>query len=341
MTIIYASPVDAFLGQSGRVLALGHAISRRTDPTRELVGESFVIQRPTSRCIVTPNRNNNIAAAAAEAVWMLAGRDDIRFLAPYLPRAASFSDDGLTWRGAYGPRLRHSFGVDQLDRVRSLLLEDRFSRRAVASLFDPRCDYDDTKDVPCNNWLQFMCVDDALEMYISARSIDLVWGFSGIDAFQWSVLQELMASWVGLPVGRQHWFIGSCHIYQRHLDRVQQILAAAQPTVSDRRAIPYAGTWESLADDLQAWFTVEDLLRYGGDVSCTEIESLVSEPLLRSFAVCVAGFWDLRHARPIEKRLDWLAETAWARALEQLASWLTPIENHSGGHAVRDEVGQG
>jgi thymidylate synthase len=55
---------------------------------------------------VLPGRNNNVFAQLAETAWVLAGRNDLAFLGHYLPRVADFSDDGRTWRGAYGPRIR-------------------------------------------------------------------------------------------------------------------------------------------------------------------------------------------------------------------------------------------
>jgi len=322
MPTTYLRPVDAFLGQTERILRRGHLVTRRTDPSWELVAESFTIEQPLDRCIATPHRNNNIAATIAETLWVLAGRNDIAFLAPYLPRASDYSDDGETWRGGYGPRLRHHFHGDQVDRVRQLLLEDLMTRRAVVSLFDPAVDYQPSKDVPCNNWLQFICIDDRLDLSITARSLDLMWGFSGINAFEWSVLHELMASWVGLQVGHQHWFVGSCHLYDRHHERAQKIVANAVEQPPDQRRIAYHGSWNSLETDLHAWFGVEDQLRSGHDLSCPEITSVVKEPLLQSFAVCVAGYWDIRNGRSASGRIEWLAGTDLARALAHVASWI-------------------
>ena len=183
MGIEYGTAREAFLGEISRVLEGGREITRRTDPTRELVGESFAIMDPLQRCIVVRHRNNNVAASIAEALWTIAGRDDLAFIEPYLPRAADYSDDGVTWRGAYGPRLRSHFGVDQLDEARRLLLHDSHTRRAAMSLFDPGSDYADvdTKDVPCNNWLHFLRVQDRLDLSVAVRSLDLMWGFSGVD----------------------------------------------------------------------------------------------------------------------------------------------------------------
>ncbi|MFT4295936.1 MAG: thymidylate synthase [Micropruina sp.] len=319
----YDTARSAFLGQISRVLEEGRVITRRTDATRELSGESFTIKDPAQRCIVSPHRNSNVAASIAESLWTLAGREDLHFIEPYLPRAAKFSDDGLTWRGAYGPRLRHHFGVDQLDEARRLLLYDSHTRRTAMSLFDPGCDYADldTKDVPCNNWLHFLRVDDRLDLSIAVRSLDLMWGFSGVDSFLWSLVHELMAAWVGLKVGHQHWFVGSCHVYEIHLSRVERILAAATGPNEPTRRIRYSGNWSGLESDLAAFFDVEMALRSGVDVPCREVEGRIPEALICTLTICVAAFWDMRYGRRIDHRLAWLSGTEFVPAIRQLATW--------------------
>jgi len=104
-----------------------------------------------------------------------------------------------TWRGAYGPRLRNWFGVDQVAAVFQLLRADHASRRAVINLFDPSRDFAQSKDVPCNNWLHFLIRDGHLVLNVVTRSNDIMWGFSGINTFEWSVLHEMMAFWLGVP----------------------------------------------------------------------------------------------------------------------------------------------
>jgi thymidylate synthase len=326
MSIEYATAREAFLGEISRVYRAGRAVTRRTDPTTELPGESFTITDPAQRCIVVPHRNNNVSASIAEALWTVAGRDDVAFIEPYLPRAADFSDDGTTWRGAYGPRIRSHFRVDQLDEARQLLLHDSLTRRAVVSLFDPSCDYEDmsTKDVPCNNWLHFLRVGDCLDLSIAVRSLDLIWGFSGSDSFLWSIVHELMASWVGLKVGRQHWFVGSCHVYESHLGRVTRILADPPTLTEPERRVRYSGTWSSFEPDLAAFFDVERALRSGLDLPCSEVQRLIPETLFCTLAVCIAAFWDLQHRRSIDRRLEWLSGTEFADAVAHLSTWFRP-----------------
>src|SRR6185437_6210665 len=88
------------------VVDQGSNVVVRDRATRELVGRLTTIERPLERYLFLPKRHNDVFAQFAETMWVLAGRDDVAWLARYLPRASDYSDDGYTWHGAYGPRLR-------------------------------------------------------------------------------------------------------------------------------------------------------------------------------------------------------------------------------------------
>ena len=177
-------------------------------------------------------------ASIAESMWVIAGRNDLDYLSAYLPRAVEYSDDGRTWRAGYGPRLRNWNGVDQLAEVVSILRADVSSRRAVAAIYDPDRDFVQSKDIPCNNWLHFLVRDGLVDLHIAARSTDIWWGFSGINAFEWTLLLEMVAFWLGQEPGRLVFFTSSMHLYERHFDRARQILGQH----SDAQIDPHVGT---------------------------------------------------------------------------------------------------
>jgi thymidylate synthase len=216
---------DAFIHLAHYVMTTGQIVqSRQGVKVRELTGVTVEILNPLQRVICLPHRNNNIFATVAETLWVLGGRNDMAFLSHYLPRAVDYSDDGKTWRGGYGPRLRNWNGIDQIEEIIVLLKEDPLSRRAVISLFDPNTDFENSKDIPCNNWLQFLIRDGKLHMHVTQRSCDILWGFSGINTFEWSVLQECISKILGVDVGPVKWFIGSAHIYENVWERLDSII---------------------------------------------------------------------------------------------------------------------
>jgi thymidylate synthase len=205
----------------------------RAGKTHELLFQTITINLPQQRCFVLPHRNDNIFAKIAETLWVLNGRNDVKFLSRYLPRAIDYSDDGKTWRAGYGTRMRgwFSYGkiTDQLLNVINKLAKDRYTRQAVISLWDPVRDYVESKDIPCNNWLHFIIRKtyggvDELHLNIAQRSSDILWGFSGINTFEFSVLHMLVANFLGCRVGTLNYNITSLHIYEKHWKRLHDIV---------------------------------------------------------------------------------------------------------------------
>lgn len=303
----YRDTATAFIDLLGRINSSSNLAAPRSQRTRELVGVGFSIEKPTERFIVTPHRVNNPIAMVAETIWVLAGRNDLEFLSHYLPRANDFSDDGLTWRGGYGPRIRNWNGVDQVTECLNLLRKDRDSRRAAMAIFDPDRDFIESRDIPCNNWLHWLIRDNQLLLAVSVRSNDLIWGFSGINTFEWSVLQEIMAYWLGASVGKQTWLIGSLHLYERHWQRADQILGAASksPGIYDRVTRPLAFTTPAneFPALLASWFHLEEKIRNSPrEITDSDLQAF-PDPLFRAFLILIRAYWLAKDGAALEVSL--------------------------------------
>lgn len=268
------------------LLKEGDEVPSRAGLTKEFPHVGITLREPRRRELLVAHRRPNIAAQIAETAWVLAGRDDVAWLKNYLPRAADFSDDGLTWRAAYGPRLR-----DQLDYVVDILTRDPMTRQAVIALWYPNVDSQPGKDIACNNWLHFLYRNDALHLHVGIRSNDIIWGWSGINTFEWSVLLEVVARLVDLPMGSIHYSVSSEHIYEQHWERARQIVEAPQDPHEDLMLSPAFGDVRSLEDlDLlfDSWFELEGKLRKGRPAP--EIASF-PEPMLRSWLYILEWWW--------------------------------------------------
>lgn len=260
----------------------GEIIDVRGQRVRELRNRLTVISRPRERCLFLPHRGNDVIATLAETLWVMAGRNDIEWLAAYLPRAKDFSDNGTTWRAAYGPRLRNWNGIDQLAETRRLLLEETASRRAVISLYDPDRDFVVSKDIPCNNWLHWLVRDGFLHLTIGVRSNDIMWGFSGVNSFEWSVLQEMMAFWIGAEVGDATYLATSFHLYEHHNERARKSIEAFREITCYDFGVT-APTFQTPFDDfnqvLASWFALEAQFRQNPDIPFP-IEREIEDPFL-------------------------------------------------------------
>lgn len=250
----------AVVGSVRDLLREGADVVIRGEPTKELMARNTRLEHPAERYLFVPRRHHDITSQFAETMWVLAGRNDIGWLTKYLRRAPDFSDDGHTWRGGYGPRLRDWAGLDQIDAVRERLLADRTSRQAVMVLFDPARDFQPSKDIPCNNWLGWLIRNGQLHMSAALRSNDVWWGFSGANAFEWSILHEMLAFWVGAEIGRADYYAMSFHLYEKHFGRGEQAVTEFQgltPYDFGVQCAAFATPWEGFRDRLQHWFDLE------------------------------------------------------------------------------------
>jgi thymidylate synthase len=222
---LYAAVCRAVQGEGRRVAPRGLA-------TTEVLGVHLCLTNPRRRFIdVAPARVLNPAFAVAEALWILAGSDE-PWIFTYNRSLVQYADAGRL-RGAYGPRMRCWRGeVDQLDHVRRLLSRDPDSRQAVIQLYDPRLDTCGHRDVPCTLNYRFFVRCGRLEMHTSMRSND-VWFGLPYDVFTATVLQELMAGWLGVELGSYHHHVDSLHLYARH-DQAAAEVAAARVEASPR-----------------------------------------------------------------------------------------------------------
>ena len=276
------------------LLEHGHTIgSRQGEQTAEITHPTIVLTEPLKREILIPARRASLPAQIAETMWVLAGRNDVEWLSHYLPRAADFSDDGISWRSGYGPRLRDFNGVDQLSAVVQTIRGDWSTRRAVVSLWSPEVDSLPGKDTACNNWLHFLSRNGRLDLHVATRSNDAIWGWSGINAFEWSALLEIVAHLTGNMVGKVVYSISSLHIYEKHWNRALDISKAvlsgdASPSprfcISERLS---ERSTRSLDDLIEEWFRAEEILRNGGTY---DIDAF-PEPMMRSWLRIIAWKW--------------------------------------------------
>jgi hypothetical protein len=210
---------------------------------------------PQERVLFNPMRDANPFFHFMEALWMLGGREDVEFLAKFLPRMKEYSDDGVILEGAYGYRWRQHWDYDQLTVAARLLQEDSTSRRAVVTMWDPAKDLtleEGRKDIPCNLSAMFQVNDGRLDMMVTNRSNDIIWGMCGANAVHFAFLQEYMARRVGVPVGLYHQVSFNAHVY---LNEQYEKLSFV-PHSDDRyltnnmRALPMLCTVDEFDEDL-------------------------------------------------------------------------------------------
>lgn len=199
-----------------RLIYDGSVLSPRGKPTLEISPMMLTITRPGQAVITVAQRRLNYAFMTAEAMWMLAGRDDVEFLARYNSKMRQFSDDGTTLFGAYGPWV-----VKQLPYVLGKLRADPDTRQAVLTIWQQSPPA--TKDVPCTISMQFLIRDFSLHCLVTMRSSD-AWLGLPYDIYSFTRIQGAVAGELKLEPGTFTMFLGSSHLYQENIDAAQEIV---------------------------------------------------------------------------------------------------------------------
>jgi len=190
----------------------------RGGATLELLHVALEIQYPQQRWIVSRQPAINPALGIAEVFWILAGGNDAPVLNYWFPDLPKFAGEGNTYPGAYGYRLRRQFGVDQIRRACDILSSDPTSRQVVLQLWDASSDlpHDDgrprCKDIPCNVTALLKVREGRLEWTQILRSNDLHRGLP-YNILQFTMLQEVMAGWLGIEIGSYYHWSDSLHVY--------------------------------------------------------------------------------------------------------------------------------
>ena len=176
-----------------------------------------VWSEPINRIQWSPLRDANPLFSYLESIWMLAGQNDVATVAKLAAQMATYSDDGKTLWGAYGYRWRQHFECDQIALIIDELKANPTTRRCVLQMWDGYKDLEFAtsggKDAPCNSAIYFDPLDGVLNMTVSNRSNDIVWGAYGANIVHMSILHEYVASMVGMRVGTYYQMSNNLHLY--------------------------------------------------------------------------------------------------------------------------------
>ena len=139
----------------------------------------------------------------------------------------AWADEEGTIGRAYGYQLgvRHQYDdgwFDQVDRVLKDLRENPASRRMVTSLFNHH-DLHRMGLYPCAWSMTFNVTGNTLNAVLNQRSQDMLTA-SNWNVCQYAVLLHMMARSAGLEAGELVHVIADCHIYDRHVPLVEEII---------------------------------------------------------------------------------------------------------------------
>jgi thymidylate synthase len=228
---IYSNLNEAFVEELGHLKTTGNIVFSRGSKQLERNFTSIVIEDPTQLNIEVPIRKFNKNYAIAEWLWYISTNpkvDNISKLASIWGDISDSFGEAESNYGSYIFSQDHNESNSQWDWVIEELIKDPDSRRATIVINQPYHKGKNPKDYPCTHYIHFFVRGGKLDMGISMRSNDAIFGFCN-DVFTFSLFQQLMLNelnsrGMNIELGKYYHSAGSFHVYERHFNMMNTIL---------------------------------------------------------------------------------------------------------------------
>ena len=176
----------------------------------------------------------HVESILAELFWFLAGGTNVKFLQDL---GVKIWDNWADEKGDLGPiygaqfRSATDHGVDQYRQVVEGLIDDRFSRRHVITMWSPS-QLHEMALPPCHGTAIVFSVTrkedgDYLNMTTTQRSADWYLGVP-FNLTSYYLLLTITAQLTGLKVGELDYSFANVHLYENQLPAARRYLASAE-----------------------------------------------------------------------------------------------------------------
>ena len=193
--------------------------------------------------ITLRNNTNTVKRAIDEILWIWQKKSNkIEDLNSHIWDQWAGEDGSIGKAYGYQMAKKYNFktkdgiqSLDQVDYVLNLLKNDPSSRRIMTNIFN----FEDLKDMnlePCAYGTQWLVKEGKLHLILNQRSQDML-AANGWNTMQYAALLCMFAQVSELEVGTLTHNIGDCHIYDRHIPLIEQLLQAKPMNVSPKLII--------------------------------------------------------------------------------------------------------
>ena len=220
------TPYEDFLR---RVLEEGTAKGDRTGTgTRSIFGAQLRYNLAESFPLLT-TKKVYFRGVIGELLWFLRGDSNVKFLQDNNVRIWNeWADEngdlgpvyGVQWRSWPSPDGSH---IDQIQQALDTLKNNPDSRRNLVSAWNVS-ELDQMALMPCHLLFQLYVANDTLSLQVYQRSADMFLGVP-FNIASYAALAHMFAQQAGLKVGDLIWTGGDCHIYNNHVEQVQEQLS--------------------------------------------------------------------------------------------------------------------
>ena len=210
---------DIFMSAFDEIYQHGIVNHPRDKNCKEIITPILILDNPKNCLCTLAERKMNYAYLIIEKMMYLSQFQDPSILIAYNSNMQNFlNKDTLLFDGAYGERIGKN---NQLFWCYEQLKKDKDTRQAIITIHNSD-DCHTTLDNACTLNLNFIIREDKLNLITYMRSNDLLWG-TCLDIPAFCFLQEVMAYWLGIEVGKYIHIPTSLHYYQEFEERIFNI----------------------------------------------------------------------------------------------------------------------
>jgi thymidylate synthase len=219
-----------------------HKEDRTGTGTTSVFGRQIRFDLSESFPLIT-TKKVHFPSVAHELLWFLSGSSNIAYLKRHNVKIwDAWADEngdlgpvyGVQWRS--WPTVDGDGTIDQIYNVVESIRNNPDSRRHIVTAWNP-AEVDDMALPPCHALFQFYVIDGKLSCQLYQRSCDMFLGVP-FNIASYALLTLMVAHQTGLEPGEFIWTGGDVHIYDNHVDQVQEQLSREPyeyPTLSFNR----------------------------------------------------------------------------------------------------------
>lgn len=196
--------------------------------TRSVFGYQMRFNLSTGFPLVT-TKKLHLRSIIHELLWFLNGETNIQYLKE---NGVSIWDEWADEQGNLGPVYGAQWrswptldghSIDQLSELLERIRKDPDSRRLIVSAWNV-AEIPKMALPPCHAFFQFYVAQGKLSCQLYQRSADIFLGVP-FNIASYALLTYMIAQQTGLKAGEFIWTGGDCHIYNNHIEQVQEQLA--------------------------------------------------------------------------------------------------------------------
>lgn len=238
-----------------------HISSPRGMEIKEILNCTIEVANPMENLFENEFRSSPQKYIAAELLWYFSGTKSAAFIEQYAKLWTSIKDEQGNVNSAYGNLIfseKNEHGITQYNWVIETLKKDKDSRQAFMHYNKPRHQHYDNKDQVCTLQSLFHIRDNKLNMTLTMRSNDAIFGFMTDFAFfsvlQYQVYLHLKETYPELEMGSYTHVSHSMHLYERHYELAEKMISkdfkSGRLPLMNESIINENGVWQYKYDKL-------------------------------------------------------------------------------------------